>query len=99
MNKFMTGVCALCAAVTMASCNESPSTAHVSDDTGDTTLACAEWQILQYKVPGWEEIDSQQKELAYCLYEAALSGRDIIYGQRGKYNLTIRNAIGAIWAN
>lgn len=95
----MTGVCALCAALTMASCNESPSTAHVSDDTADTTLAFADLQILQYKVPGWEQLDSQQKELAYYLYEAALSGRDIIYDQRGKYNLTIRKTIEAIWAN
>jgi len=59
----------------------------------------ADLQILRYQVPGWEKLNAQQKEFAYYLYQAALSGRDIIYDQRGKYNLTIRKTIEAIWAN
>ena len=57
----------------------------------------ADVQVLRYQVPGWEELSLQQKTLAYYLYEAALAGRDIIYDQRGKYNLTVRKTIEAIY--
>lgn len=56
-------------------------------------------QLLRYQVPGWDKLSMQQKTFAYYLYNAALSGRDIIYDQRGKYNLTIRKTIEAIWAS
>lgn len=59
----------------------------------------ADLQLLRYQVPGWEQLTLKQKEFAYYLYEAALCGRDIIYDQRGKYNLTVRKVIEAIWAN
>ena len=59
----------------------------------------ADLEVLRYHVPGWEELSLQQKELAYYLYQAGLSGRDIIYDQRGKYNLTIRKTLEAIWNN
>lgn len=69
--------------------------------TGFNVLAesFADLQILRYQVPGWEKLSPQQKEFAYYLYQASLSGRDIIYDQRGKYNLTIRKTIEAIWGN
>lgn len=59
----------------------------------------ADLEILRYHVPGWEALSLQQKELAYYLYQAGLSGRDIIYDQRGKHNLTIRKTLEAIWNN
>lgn len=58
--------------------------------------AFADLQLLRYQVPGWDKLDARQKELAYYLYEAALAGRDIIYDQRGKYNLTVRKTLEAI---
>lgn len=39
----------------------------------------ADLQVLRYKVPGFEQLTPKQKELVYYLYQAALSGRDIIY--------------------
>src|SRR5690606_3298595 len=57
----------------------------------------ADLEVLRYHVPGWEELSLKQKTLAYYLYQAALSGRDIIYDQRGKYNLTIRKTLEAIF--
>ncbi|PWJ54533.1 dipeptidyl-peptidase-3 [Dyadobacter jejuensis] len=57
----------------------------------------ADLQVLRYQVPGFEELSLQQKTLAYYLYEAALAGRDIIYDQRGKHNLTIRKTVDAIF--
>lgn len=59
----------------------------------------ADLQLLRYQVTGWDNLSAQQKELAYYLSQAALSGRDIIYDQRGKYNLAIRKTIEAIWNN
>ncbi len=56
----------------------------------------ADIEILRYKVPGFEELSLKEKEFAYYLYEAALSGRDIIYDQHYKYNLKIRRTLEAI---
>jgi dipeptidyl-peptidase III len=56
-------------------------------------------QILRYRVPGFEALPRQQKELAYYLYEAALSGRDIIYDQKHRDNLAIRRTLEAIFAS
>lgn len=57
----------------------------------------ADLQLLRYQVPGFEELSLQQKTLAYYLYEAALSGRDIYYDQASKYGLTLRKTIEAIY--
>src|SRR5690606_12921932 len=59
----------------------------------------ADLQVLRYEVPGWDQLSAQQKELAYYLYEASLAGRDIIYDQRGKHNLTVRKTIETIWGS
>lgn len=64
----------------------------------DTTFkveaeAFADLQILRYQVPGFSRLSLQQKQLAYYLYEAALSGRDIYYDQRSKYGLTLRKTL------
>ncbi|WP_225986398.1 dipeptidyl peptidase 3 [Rufibacter sp. LB8] len=59
----------------------------------------ADLRILRYRVPGFETLSLQQKELLYYLYEAALSGRDIIYDQNFKHNLRIRRTLDAIVQN
>jgi dipeptidyl-peptidase-3 len=58
----------------------------------------ADLQILRYQVPGFDELSQQQKKLAYYLYEAGLSGRDIIYDQKGKYNLLVRKTLENIYS-
>ena len=57
----------------------------------------ADLQILRYRVPGFEELTLRQKQLVYYLTEAALQGRDILFDQNGKYNLTIRRTLEAIY--
>lgn len=57
----------------------------------------ADLQILRYQVPGWDQLTAQQKEFIYYLSEASLAGRDIIWDQRGKYNLTIRKVLEAVY--
>ena len=56
----------------------------------------ADLQILRYRVPGFEELTLKQKKLLYYLYQAALSGREIIYDQNYKHNLTIKRTLEAI---
>ena len=59
----------------------------------------ADVEILRYQVPGFEDLSLQQKELIYYLSEAALEGRDILYDQHNKYNLTIRRTLEGIYEN
>ncbi|MDR1347716.1 MAG: dipeptidyl peptidase 3 [Prevotellaceae bacterium] len=59
----------------------------------------ADMEILRYRVPEIEKLTAKQKELLYCLNEAALQGRDILYDQNGKYNLCIRRTLEHIYTN
>lgn len=57
----------------------------------------ADIQLLRYRIEGFESLSIQQKKLAYCLYQAALFGRDIIYDQKYKHNIRIRHFIEAVY--
>ena len=54
-------------------------------------------EILRYDVPEFDSLSLQQKQLIYCLSEAALWGRDILFDQNGRYNLRIRRACEALY--
>ena len=54
-------------------------------------------EILRYDVPEFDSLSLQQKSLLYCLSEAALWGRDILFDQNGRYNLRIRRACEALY--
>jgi dipeptidyl-peptidase-3 len=54
-------------------------------------------QVLRYQVPGFNSLSLNQKKLAYYLYEAALSGRDIIYDQKSPVGLMIRKTLETIY--
>lgn len=56
----------------------------------------ADLRVLRYQVPGFEALDVKTKELLYYLYEAALSGREIIYDQKYRYNLAIKRTLEEI---
>ncbi len=87
------------AALTMlTACGGSATQATKETDKFDYTVEqFADLQILRYRVPGFEELSLQQKELIYYLTEAALQGRDILFDQNGKYNLVIRRALEAVY--
>jgi len=59
----------------------------------------ADLEILRYKIPGFETLTLQQKQLLYHLSEAALMGRDILFDQNFRYNLAIRQTLEAIYAD
>lgn len=56
----------------------------------------ADLKIIRYQIPGFDQLTAKQKELVYYLYQASLSGRDIIYDQNYKHNLKIRKALEII---
>lgn len=57
----------------------------------------ADIEVLRYQVPGFETLSLQQKRLLYHLSEAALMGRDILFDQNNRYNLSIRRALETIY--
>ena len=52
--------------------------------------------VLRYRLPGFEQLTSPEKEFIYYLSEAALCGRDILWDQNFRYNLVIRKTIEAV---
>ena len=87
------------AASLLVSCSNPKTSIPVHEQNEYTVEQFADLQILRYKVPEFENLSLQQKELVYYLTEAALSGRDILFDQNGKYNLRIRRALEAIYTN
>ncbi|MGB0404403.1 MAG: dipeptidyl-peptidase 3 family protein [Salibacteraceae bacterium] len=59
----------------------------------------ADLKIIRYQIPDFDKLSSSQKELVYYLYQVSLSGRDIIYDQNYKHNLTIRRALENVVLN
>lgn len=53
----------------------------------------ADLRLLQYQVPGFEQLSLQQKTMLYYLWQAANAGRDIMYDQNYKHNLYIRKTL------
>lgn len=56
----------------------------------------ADIQVLRYQVPGFDQLSLKQKQLAYYLYQAGLSGRDIFYDQKYRNNLVIRKTLEGV---
>lgn len=93
--------------VLLAACNgnkadKSQQTA--ADDGIDSTFEYtvdkfADIEILRYPVPGFNSLSLQQKELIYYLSQAALEGRDILWDQHNRYNLTIRRVCEGVYEN
>ena len=76
---------------------------HAGENTKTDTVAFdyiadrfADIQVLRYEVKGFDELSLQQKQLAYYLYQAGLSGRDIFYDQKYRYGLQLRKTLEAV---
>jgi dipeptidyl-peptidase III len=81
------------------SCKTSPKQEPVGVQTDTFTYFVeqfADLKILRYQVPGFDTLSLGQKKLIYYLSQAAIAGRDILFDQNGKYNLTIRRTLEAI---
>ncbi|MBP6611254.1 MAG: dihydrofolate reductase [Paludibacter sp.] len=80
-------------------CNTPKSVTPAIADFKYTVDQFADVQILRYRVPDFESLSLKQKELIYYLNEAALEGRDILYDQNNKYNLTIRRILETVFVH
>nr|WP_306468714.1 dihydrofolate reductase [Prevotella bivia] len=52
--------------------------------------------MLRYELSGFDKLALRQKQYIFCLSQATLYGRDILFDQFGKYNLRIRKLLEAI---
>ena len=85
------------ASALLTACSGSKTTTAEAEKFDYTVEQFADLQILRYRVPGFENLSLQQKELVYYLTEAALQGRDILFDQNGKYNLRIRRTLEVVY--
>ncbi|MBQ9073274.1 MAG: dihydrofolate reductase, partial [Muribaculaceae bacterium] len=69
------------------------------DEFDYTADRFADIEVLRYKVPEFESLSVKQKALIYYLTEAAITGRDILWDQNGKYNLIIRQVLEQAYTN
>ncbi|WIO73851.1 hypothetical protein QP938_11185 [Porticoccaceae bacterium LTM1] len=106
MNNFK--ILALSAAIALAGCdsskNETAPEQAAAKPAAEATQPEFQWvaekfadvQLIRYQIPGWDKLTLQQKQLAYYLTQAGYEGRDIIWDQNYRHNLTIRNALESI---
>ncbi|MFD0861162.1 dihydrofolate reductase [Sungkyunkwania multivorans] len=59
----------------------------------------ADLKILRYQIPGWEDLSLKEQKLVYYLTQAGLAGRDIMWDQNYRHNLTIRKALENIYTS
>ena len=59
----------------------------------------ADLKVLRYQIPGWENLTLKEQKLVYYLTKAGLSGRDIMWDQNYRHNLTIRKALENVYTN
>lgn len=52
--------------------------------------------VMRYEVPGFATLTLRQKHLAYCLTEAGLAGRDILWDQKYRHNLAVRKMLEGV---
>ena len=89
----------------LGACNQGNQSGSTPADDGiDSTFEYkvdrfADIEILRYPVPGFNSLSLQQKELIYYLSQAALEGRDILWDQHNRYNLTIRRVCEGVYEN
>src|SRR5690606_24085621 len=56
-------------------------------------------KVLRYQISGWEKLTPKEQKLVYYLTQAGLEGRDIMWDQNYRYNLTIRKALENVYTN
>jgi len=57
----------------------------------------ADIKVLRYQIPSWDNLTLKEQKLVYYLTQAGLSGRDIMWDQNYRHNLTIRKALENVY--
>ena len=85
---------------TLTSCSNSSSASQDNNEPAPWIVdRFDDIKVLRYEVPEFENLPLQQKMLIYYLSEATKCGRDILFDQNFKYNLTIRRALEQIYTS
>jgi dipeptidyl-peptidase-3 len=56
-------------------------------------------EVIRYKIPSWDKLSMEQKKYAYYLTMAGYAGREIIFDQNYRHNLSIKRALENVYAN
>ncbi len=64
----------------------------------DTVYHCESFDILRYRVAGWERLSRRERAYLYQLSEACLWGRDITYMQHHRLGLVVRELMETLWS-
>ena len=64
-----------------------------SDDFNYLVEQFADIKVLRYQIPSWDDLTLKEQKLVYYLTQAGLEGRDIMWDQNYRHNLTIRKAL------
>ncbi|AZI32412.1 dihydrofolate reductase [Kaistella carnis] len=87
-----------CTAQQKMTSESTPQEQSVKND-GNSIDRFADIEVLKYQVPGWSDLTLKEKEYVYYLSQAGYAGREIIWDQNYKHNLTIRRALENIYQN
>ena len=83
------------------SCAESNETAQVVKEKATefnyNVEQFSDIKVLRYQIPGFDDLDLRQKKLVYFLTQAGYEGREIIYDQNYRHNLTIKRALENVY--
>ena len=59
----------------------------------------ADKKVIRYKIPSWDNLSLKQKKYAYYLTQAGYAGREIIYDQNYRHNLSIKRALEKVYTS
>ncbi len=68
-----------------------------SDDFNYLVEQFADIKVLRYQIPSWDDLSLKEQKLVYYLTQAGLEGRDIMWDQNYRHNLTIRKALESVY--
>ena len=85
----------------MVACKQDPNTTEAKKESAFNynVEQFGDVKILRYQIPGWENLSLKEQKLVYYLTQAGLAGRDIIWDQNYRHNLTIRKALENVYTN
>lgn len=89
----------LVVAIALASCAPTEKKEVKKDEFKFQTETFADLKLIRYQIPGFDQLSLQQQKLVYYLGEAGYAGRDIIWDQNYRHNLSIRRALENIVKN
>ena len=94
---------ALISLISISACNsENEKQLITTNEPGEffyQTEQFAEYRVLRYQIPDFENLSLKEKKLLFYLYEAAHAGRDIVFDQNYQYNLLLRKTLEEILNN